>query len=106
MTEADRQEVRQIIHDELSGFMKDGKIVFSKVAQFLDGRNIQFGATTGTKIGTATDQKIAFYGETPVVQAGAIAAPAGGGTAGVDSPARDAINSIRTALANIGIIST
>lgn len=33
-----------------------------------DGTNITFGTTTGTQIGTATTQKLSFYGVTPVVQ--------------------------------------
>lgn len=32
------------------------------------GKNIAFGTTTGTKIGTATNQKLAFYNSTPIVQ--------------------------------------
>lgn len=39
--------------------------------QFSEGHNFVFGATTGTKIGTATSQKLAFYNSTPVVQRGA-----------------------------------
>lgn len=35
---------------------------------FQDAVNLQFNTTTGTKIGTATSQKIGFYGVTPVVQ--------------------------------------
>ena len=34
----------------------------------LDGANIVFGTTTGTKIGTAASQKIGFYNTTPIVQ--------------------------------------
>lgn len=33
-----------------------------------DAINMVFGTTTGTKIGTATSQKLAFYNSTPVVQ--------------------------------------
>lgn len=33
-----------------------------------DGANIAVGTTTGTKIGTATNQKIGFFNATPVVQ--------------------------------------
>lgn len=35
-----------------------------------DGANIALGTTTGTQIGTATTQKLAFFGATPVVQQG------------------------------------
>lgn len=36
-----------------------------------DAKNIALDTTTGTKIGTATNQKLGFYNTTPVVQAGA-----------------------------------
>jgi hypothetical protein len=38
-----------------------------------EGANIATGTTTGTKIGTATTQKIGFYNATPTVQGTAIA---------------------------------
>lgn len=34
----------------------------------VDGANIVLGTTTGTKIGTATSQKLGFYNSTPVIQ--------------------------------------
>lgn len=37
-----------------------------------DAANIVVGTTTGTKIGTATNQKIGFYNATPVVQGTAV----------------------------------
>ena len=33
-----------------------------------DGKNINLDTTTGTKIGTATDQKMGFFNATPVIQ--------------------------------------
>jgi len=39
----------------------------------LSGLNIITDATTGTKIGTATNQKLAFYNATPVVQGASVA---------------------------------
>jgi hypothetical protein len=36
--------------------------------QFTDSYNLIFGTTTGTKIGTATSQKLAFWNATPIVQ--------------------------------------
>lgn len=33
-----------------------------------DGKNIAVGTTTGTEIGTASTQKLGFFGATPVVQ--------------------------------------
>jgi hypothetical protein len=38
-----------------------------------DANDIAFGTTTGTKIGTATTQKLGFYDATPVVQPAAVA---------------------------------
>ena len=92
------EEIRQIIREELESFMKIDKFVFEKPIQILDGRNIQVGQTTGTKIGTATTQKIALHGVTPVVQAGAIDSP----SADVGS-LKTAVDAIRTALTNKGI---
>jgi hypothetical protein len=50
-----------------------------------DAQNIAFNTTTGTKIGTATTQKLSFWNSTPIVQpttavASASVAHAGGGT--------------------------
>lgn len=103
MTEED---VRAIIKDELANLIKNDRYVFDQNIQILDSRNIQLGRANGTLIGTATDQKIGLWGKTPVVQQEAISDPVGGGTAGVDAPARAAIESILGALRNIGIIST
>ena len=46
---------------------------------------------------------IGFYGVTPVKRPGAIASPSGGAT--VDSQSRTAIDSIRTTLQSLGLIS-
>lgn len=57
-----------------------------------DGANVVLGSTTGTKIGTATSQKLSFYNATPIAQGLAVAAPSGGAT--IDAQARTAITSI------------
>lgn len=98
------EQIIKIVRDELSTFIKSDKYVFEKLSQVLDGKNFQFGRTTGTKLGTATDQKIGFYGKTPIVQSGVIADPSGGATQ--DAEARSAISSILTVLRNLGIINT
>ena len=46
----------------------DARVAFNVIGSFLDGVNLTFGLTTGTQIGTATTQKLGFYGATPVVQ--------------------------------------
>lgn len=50
-----------------------------------DAHNLVFSTTTGTKIGTATTQKLSFYNSTPIVQ------PSG---------------SVITALTNLGLVAT
>ena len=40
---------------------------------FADAKNIAVGTTTGTKIATATTQKLGFFGTTPVTQPAAVA---------------------------------
>src|SRR3990167_8915086 len=62
------QEIRQIIRDELSQLMKSDRYIFHKTIQILDGRNIQLGIANGTQFGTATTEKLAFYGLPPVAQ--------------------------------------
>lgn len=54
-------------------------------ATFADATNIVLNATTGTKIGTATTQKLGFYNATPIVQ------PTG---------------SVITALQNLGLVAS
>ena len=66
-----------------------------------DASNIILNATTGTKIGTATAQKLGFWNVTPVVQPSHIADPSGGAT--IDAEARTAINSILAQLATTGM---
>lgn len=65
-----------------------------------DAADIILNTTTGTKIGTATTQKLGFFNKAPVTQRGAIAAPTGGAVA--DAEARTAINSIRQVLIDLG----
>ena len=60
------EKIRQIIREELETFLGFNKYTFQKNIQIFDGRNIQLGRTTGTKIGTAIDQKLGFFGITPV----------------------------------------
>ena len=66
-----------------------------------DGFDIQLNATTGTKIATATTQKIGFWNATPVVQPVHIADATGGAT--VDTEARAAINSLLAQMATLGL---
>lgn len=68
-----------------------------------DSTNIILGTTGGTKIGTATSQKLGFYNASPVDQPSHIADPSGGLTA--DSQARTAINAILDLLQELGLMA-
>ncbi len=45
-----------------------GAFTFSRPIVIADALNITVNATTGTKIGTSTSQKLGFYNSTPVIQ--------------------------------------
>lgn len=62
------EQVRQIIRDELSHFMRASKYTFERPIQILDGNDITLSSDHGTRIGTAATQKLAFFGLTPRVQ--------------------------------------
>ena len=64
----DENKVREIIREELGQFLKSDRFAVYKTMQFLDGRNVQLGQTTGTKIGIATTDKLGFWAKTPVIQ--------------------------------------
>jgi hypothetical protein len=64
----DEARVRQIFREEIERRFGSGNFILQTHTQIFDGRNIQTGRTTGTKIGTASDQKLGFFGVTPVVQ--------------------------------------
>ncbi len=46
----------------------DARIAFVVAGSMVDGANLSLGTATGTQIGTAANQKLAFFGKTPVVQ--------------------------------------
>lgn len=91
--------------DTLLTITNAGTVEFTMLANgnmtLVDAATIAFGTIIGTKIGTATDQKIGFFNATPIVQVSAIASPAGGIV--VDTQARTAIDLIRAALKNLGL---
>lgn len=77
----DEQRIREIIREELSGLLRSDRYTFEKDIQLLDGRNVQMASSTGTKIGTATGQKMGFYNVTPIAQRSGSAQAAVVGTA-------------------------
>jgi len=97
------EQVREIIRQEMQMFFKTDRVLFPKHMQIMDGRNIQLGKTTGTKIGTETTQKLGFYNATPVAQQTLADVAAGGGDS--DGTARSKINAVIDVLQAIGILS-
>jgi hypothetical protein len=98
----DEAQVKKLIRIELARLFQSDKYLFTRDIQIADGRGIQAGTSVGLTIGTSATQKVGFFGETPVVQQGAIPDPGTGG-ADADGTCRAAVSAIRTALTNIGI---
>jgi hypothetical protein len=65
-----------------------------------DGGNVVLGTTTGTKIGTATTQKLGFYNKTPVVQPTAVA------DATDAASAITQLNALLARMRDLGLIAT
>jgi len=72
----------------------------SSLLHLADAGNITVGTTTGTKIGTATTQKLGFYNKTPVVQPTAIADATNGAST------QDRLNDLLAAMRTLGLIAT
>ncbi len=69
-----------------------------------DAVDIAVNTGTGTKIGTATNQKLGFFNATPVVQQTGVADATGGVV--VDIEARAALNAVITSLEALGLLAT
>ena len=81
-----------------------GLVHFGDSVDLASGKNITFIAgniitdtTTGTKIGTATNQKLGFFNATPVVQQAY--------TAVSNPPTQAEVTAIRDALVNLGFMA-
>jgi len=72
----------------------------SSLLHLADAGNITVGTTTGTKIGTATTQKLGFYNATPVVQPTAVADATDAATVITQ------LNALLAKLRTLGIIAT
>lgn len=69
-----------------------------------DGINVILDSTTGTKIGTATTQKLGFFNKDPVVQGSLPGAVSLTGTYVADMAAiQDLLNGLRTMAIDLGI---
>jgi hypothetical protein len=92
-----------------------GTVTFSNGFTIADAKNVALNTTTGTKIGTATAQKLAFHNSTPVIQRAGAAQAAVATTASTNSSPygyaqaqADAIvalvNELRAAMVEKGLI--
>ncbi len=78
----------------------DARVAFPVLGSFADGINFTFGTSVGTQIGTAANQKMAFFGKTPIAQPTLGPATAGSSyTANEQSMLQTVYNAIR----NLGL---
>jgi hypothetical protein len=77
--------------------------VLSKVLDdaLADGVDIAVGTTTGSKIGTASTQKLGFFGASPVVQPAALADTSGATLAALETE----VNSLKALLRSLGFLA-
>lgn len=94
----------QFLENILRGLVLSDRYVFQRDVQMMPGRNFQLPTSTGTKFGTATTQKLAFYGVTPVDQPATVSDPSGQAN-DLDTEARAAINTIIDRLQELGLIA-
>lgn len=66
-----------------------------------DPSDIALGSTTGTKIGTATTQKLGFYNKTPIAQKAAIPDTSSGVVATVETE----LNKVKQLLRDYGLLA-
>lgn len=57
-----------IFVDSIKESTSGSSVTFGNDVSFANGKNIIFNTTTGTKVGTATTQKLSFWNAAPVVQ--------------------------------------
>jgi hypothetical protein len=78
----------------------DNRVAFSVIGSFADGINLTLGTSTGTQIGTAPNQKLAFFGKTPIVQPTLGAATAG---SSYTSNEQAMLQAVYNAVRNLGL---
>jgi len=56
------------IENTFNHLVYSDRFIFQKHLQMFDANDMSFGGSMGTRIGTATNQKIAFWNKTPIIQ--------------------------------------
>jgi len=59
------QLIKEVIRQEFDQMVSDDRFVFRRKVEFENDINIDFGRRIGTKIGTASDQLVSFFGQNP-----------------------------------------
>jgi hypothetical protein len=98
----------ELLTARLNAYELSDRFMMNKTFQLMDGRNIQLGKGTGTKIGTEPTQKLAFFGHAPVVQQPHINAAIANGATYNQSDVNSigtATNSVISALTALGFIA-
>lgn len=68
------EQVRQLenkvkmLEGLIFNLVRSDRYTVAKDVEILNGRKIQLGTSEGTQMGTATDQKLAVLGSTPIIQ--------------------------------------
>ncbi|MGP0063519.1 MAG: hypothetical protein ACLQGP_07975 [Isosphaeraceae bacterium] len=78
----------------------DNRQCFNVVGSWADSVNITLGTAIGTQIGTATNQKLGFFGKTPITQPTMGAATAG---SSYTSNEQAMLNAVYTAVRALGL---
>ncbi len=78
----------------------DVRVAFPVLGSFADGINFTFGTNIGTQIGTAANQKLAFFGKTPTAQP--ILGPATAG-ASFTTNEQTMLQAVYNAIRNLGL---
>ena len=75
MIKPEDKQLKELVEEEVKTQLAQfgdvftvGAIVMDRQQRFLDGRDIKFGRTRGTRIGTDSNEKIGFLGATPIEQ--------------------------------------
>lgn len=100
------EQIREIVREEMESTLG---YVFSRHIQLLDGRNLQLGKTTGTKIGLSSSEKIGLWGTTPVIQRTKINDPNDVSGTYVSAEVQDIVDKVKAildALETIGITAS
>ena len=94
-------EELQVLKEELA-LLTARVNAFESASRFNFTKNIDIPKEIGVKIATDSNQKLAFWGATPIVRPATISNPTGG--ANIDAEARTAINTLIDRLQVIGLI--